>query len=452
MEFLTTTFEQALSGSPVLAFLLVYLAGLATSFTPCVLPMLPVAVGVITASARKREFVDGRVVDTVTSRSRALLMGLFYALGLAAMFSILGLFAAISGKAVFGMLASSPWTYAVLAVIMLLLALWLLLGDRISPEGALMNWALTMDPASGAYTHSGPLARSLRWYSQTQGGGAAVTFAFGFLSGIIAGPCTAPVIAAVLAYIAGVGAVVYGVALMFVYALGLATLMVAAGVSATLSFRLSRKGRVAQVVKITFVSVMLLMVAYFGYQAASVAGWLAGDHGEVGAPMYRILDADPEGAAPPEVYQVGAIFPDFSFVRYVPPADDSQAEEAPKTKRFRDYRGKVLFITFWGSWCAACIEEIPEVKALQRHFADNPNVVILSVQVQDALKDAPGHIARLGITYPVLIDDQDKLCDERLSLMAYPYNMVIGPDGKIEMASGLLPKDTRERIAALIKN
>jgi thiol:disulfide interchange protein DsbD len=460
MEYLTETFELALSGSPLVAFALVYLAGLATSLTPCVLPMLPMAVGIITASARKREFVDGKVVDTVISRSRALMMGLSYALGLSLMFTLLGLLAALSGKAIFGMLAASPYTYATLSVLMLLLAIWLLWGERLSPEGAMLNYANEIDPRTGSYLHKGKFARVLRWYTQTQGGGALITFAFGFLSGIIAGPCTAPVIAAVLAYVAKVGTIGYGVALMFVYAMGLATLMVVAGVSATLSFKISKKSVIGQYVKYAFSVIMFGMMLYFGYQAAAVAGWIGGDYSDSAAPMYRITWADGAGLKAPDVYQIGSIFPDFTYEVFAPtaaektdlhPADSAEIKDESEkpivaVKRFSQHRGKVVFITFWGSWCKACLEEVPHINELKNRYADNPDFIILSVEVQDGLESAPGFIARFGITYPVLIDDQGKLSEDRLELSTYPYNIIIDRNGKIGMAEGYLPKDIGARI------
>src|ERR1700694_6025168 len=88
------------SGVGAGTFLVLYLAGVLTSLTPCVYPLIPITVGVFGARQTER-------------RARSILLSATYVGGIAAMYSGLGLFAALSGKA-FGSVLSSPWVIAVL--------------------------------------------------------------------------------------------------------------------------------------------------------------------------------------------------------------------------------------------------------------------------------------------------------------------------------------------------
>ncbi len=443
MEAITQQFEAALAGSPALAFILVYLAGIMTSFTPCVLPLFPVAVGTITASARKREFVDGKMIETVTSKGRALLMGLFYALGLASMFSILGLVAALSGKAVFGTLASSPIAYIVLAALMALLALWLWKGDRVDPGASIQNWAFQGGEQPGI------LRRAVRWYSSTQGGGGATTFAFGFISGILAGPCTAPVIALVLTYVAKVGAVGYGVALMFVYAMGLATLMVVAGASATMATRLRTKGNVAQAVKLVFLAVIVGMFGYYMYQAAYFGGILGTTQAGKEAQLYRIISVSDTGAPAVKTLEVGQTLPDFSY-RAESEAETTTPENKPKVFNLKDLRGKVVYLPFWGVWCKECVQEIPLVKQFEAQYGNDDQVVLLSINVLDTPERVASFVSEKKLNYPVVMDVEESLV-ERLGAVAMPLNLIVGPDGKIAYSGSAFPKNHKQLIDTLLK-
>src|SRR6266478_9485419 len=83
-------------------FAILFLAGVLTSLTPCVYPLIPITVGVF--GARQAEH-----------RARSVALSATYVGGIAVTYSALGVFAALSGKA-FGSVLSSPWVVAVLAV------------------------------------------------------------------------------------------------------------------------------------------------------------------------------------------------------------------------------------------------------------------------------------------------------------------------------------------------
>src|SRR5256885_10325120 len=93
--------QQLLNGNPLLALPALFLGGVLTSLTPCVYPMIPITAAI----------VGGQSAGVVpTSRTRPLLLTLAYVVGLALVYSALGVFAGITGT-LFGSVSTNPWLY-----------------------------------------------------------------------------------------------------------------------------------------------------------------------------------------------------------------------------------------------------------------------------------------------------------------------------------------------------
>ena len=190
-------------------FAVLFLAGVLTSLTPCVYPLIPITVSIF--GARKAEH-----------RARSAALSAVYVGGIAATYSALGLFAALSGKA-FGSALSSPAVIAVLAVFLVALA-------------ASMFGAFEIALPSG-------LQQKL---AGVQGTGFAGAFGMGLVAGLIAAPCTGPVLAGVLAYVATQRSAVLGFWMLFTYAIGMGLLFFILGAT---SLRLPRSGAWMETVK-----------------------------------------------------------------------------------------------------------------------------------------------------------------------------------------------------------
>ena len=197
------------SGVGAGTFAILYLAGLLTSLTPCVYPLIPITVGIF--GARKTE-----------SRARAAALSGSYVAGIAVTYSSLGLFAALSGRA-FGGALSTPLVSVLLVALLFALAASMF----------------------GAYEIDLPQALKQR-LSSVRGAGFAPAFLMGMLAGVIAAPCTGPVLAGVLAFVATTRSAALGFWMLFTYALGLGTLFFALGAT---SMKLPRSGAWMEVVK-----------------------------------------------------------------------------------------------------------------------------------------------------------------------------------------------------------
>src|SRR5882762_2531045 len=207
-------------GVGTVTFAVLFLAGVLTSLTPCVYPLIPITVSVF--GARQAEH-----------RARSVALSATYVGGIALTYSALGIFAALSGRA-FGSALSSPWVVAVLAVFLLILA-------------ASMFGAFEMTlPAS--------LEAKL---SVVRGAGFAHAFAMGLVAGVIAAPCTGPVLAGVLTFVATSRSAALGFWMLFSYALGMGLLFFVLG---TTSLKLPRSGAWMEAVK-TVLGVALVAAA-----------------------------------------------------------------------------------------------------------------------------------------------------------------------------------------------
>ena len=228
MDFSALTGQ--LSSSPLLALGVVYLAGVLTSFTPCVYPMIPITVAI----------VGGQTVDGPMSRWRPLALTLTYAIGLAAVYAALGLFAGLSGT-IFGSISSNPWLYFVMANLLLVAALAMLDVIPVRLPASLVQRAATMGTA----------------------GRFSGAFAMGAMSGLVAAPCSAPVMAAVLTWVSTTRSATLGFVYLFVFSLGMTTLIIVAGVSAGALARLPRAGAWMVWIKRIFALTMIAVAEYY---------------------------------------------------------------------------------------------------------------------------------------------------------------------------------------------
>ena len=179
--------EQIITLYPLVAFGAVFLAGVISSASPCVLATIPLVVG----------FVGGYANG---DRMKAFRYSLAFILGLSLTFTAFGAAAGLLGT-MFGTLGG-PW-YLIAGAIALVMG------------GQMM----------GFYEIRLPIKRDFK----PKQGGIVGSFLLGLFFGVVSSPCATPVLVVLLTLVAGKGKVIYGVTLLFCYAIGHCLLMLFAG-------------------------------------------------------------------------------------------------------------------------------------------------------------------------------------------------------------------------------
>ena len=229
-----TNFLPSLSGSPLKAIPFVFLGGVLTSLTPCIYPMIPITAAIVGGTS----VADPQAVRP--PRWRPLVLTLSYVLGLALVYSALGLFAGLTGT-LFGSVSTNPWLYLAMANLLLLAALAMLDVLPVRVPASILERASTAGTAgrvSGAFT-------------------------MGAMSGLVAAPCSAPVMAAVLTWVSSTKSAALGFVYLFVFSLGMCTLLVVVGLSSGAISRLPRAGLWMVWIKRFFAFVMIGVAEYY---------------------------------------------------------------------------------------------------------------------------------------------------------------------------------------------
>ncbi|MEJ2339720.1 MAG: cytochrome c biogenesis protein CcdA [Gemmatimonadales bacterium] len=226
--------SETLSSSPLLALVTLFGAGLVTSLTPCVYPMIPITASVIAGTAEQGQ-----------SRARTVGLTLTYAAGLALFYAVLGLLAGLTGT-LFGTVSASPWARLAIGNLLLIFALAMLDVIPVRVPQRLMEWA-----------------------GRRGGGTYGAVFVLGASSGIVAAPCGAPAFAVVLTWVAATRAGAMGFLYLFVFSLGMTALLVAVGLFSGALSRLPRSGvwmlwikRVAAVIMLGVAQYYFVMAGY----------------------------------------------------------------------------------------------------------------------------------------------------------------------------------------------
>lgn len=94
-----------------------------------------------------------------------------------------------------------------------------------------------------------------------------------------------------------------------------------------------------------------------------------------------------------------------------------------------DYKGKVVFIDFWATWCPPCRASIPKVEALYEEYKDNEDFVILGINMQEDKDTIMKFMDKQEISYPVLLGDKKVIATFKIS--AIPQFFIIDKKGEV---------------------
>jgi thiol:disulfide interchange protein DsbD len=391
--------EAALKSGKLLVILPLFaLLGLGLSFTPCVLPMVPILSSIIVGEG-----------DT-GNRRRGLLLSVTYALGMAIVYTALGVAAGLAGEGLAGAL-QNPWVLGTFALLMALLSLSMFGFYELQVPAALQSKLSTVS-------------------NRQSSGKLAGVFVMGAISALIVGPCVAAPLAAALVYISQSRDVVIGGSALFAMAVGMSVPLILVGVSA--GALLPKAGMWMDAVK-RFFGVLMLAVGWWLVSpvlpgAVQMMGWAALF---VGYGMYLLMHSGQWVAK-----SAGVVFAVLGVAQLVGVVSGGRdplaplahlagakaAHEAPlafqrvKTVQQLDAvlaqtGGKTAMLDFYADWCVSCkeMEKLTFVDPKVR--AKLANTLLLQVDVTANDADDKAMLKRFGLFGPpgiILFDQQGK--------------------------------------------
>lgn len=228
MFFDTKSLENILGTNLFLAFLFVFIAGILTSFSPCIFPMIPITLAILNQDAERR------------SRTQNFLVSLSYVHGIATTYSLLGLVAASTGS-VFGASLGKPWVIFIMCCLFLAMSLSLYgLFDLQVPHHI----------------------RKLHGANHKKQGylGAYIS---GLIAGVVASPCVGPVLVGILTFVASTQNKILGFMILFTYAMGMGLIFLFLGVFTEVTRKLPRSGPWLEATKFIMGSLMLGVFYYY---------------------------------------------------------------------------------------------------------------------------------------------------------------------------------------------
>ena len=427
----------------------VFIQGLLSFFSPCVLPLVPLYLGYLSGGLGAESAVSGGSAGKETQKGsggRLFFRVLFFALGISAAFFILGLGASAAGTFFKEQRMLFARIGGVLVILFGLYQFGVFGRSRLLSEEHRIPFRLEKMTMS-------PLTALIMGF----------TFSFAWT------PCVGPALASVLLMAGSAQTSAKGFLLIGVYTLGFILPFLAAGLftAKMLGFFRKHRNAVRYTVKaggVLMVFMGLLMVtgtlnSITGY-LSSVQGGMVSDtdsgQGEEDAEQQEAdtgsakqdpdedTDNDSAGA------QTDPGEEDGDAERRTAAFDFELADQYGNTHRLSDYRGKVVFLNFWATWCGPCRSEMPDIQKLYEEYSaqgEAAEVVILGAAApgmgqEGSWDEIAGFMEENGYTYPVLMDTEYEMFSW-YGISAFPTTFMIDKEGYIY---GYVPGQMTEEI------
>ncbi|MBN8550674.1 MAG: thioredoxin family protein [Deltaproteobacteria bacterium] len=331
------------SGSALTQLFAAFNAGILTSLTPCIYPLIPITLAIFGCCKE-------------VSRRQRFFLALCYVLGIAATYTLLGVISAKTGG-IFGSFLSNPWAIAVLSILLILLALFSLDIVKLSALSKLQNSA-----------------------SRIGGKGFRGAFLMGTVSGFVAAPCAGPVLVVILGVAAAQQSSAWGALLLFTYALGMGLLFILLALFPLLLDRLPRSGNWLHAVKFLTAALLFAVVLFITqpFHVPYVLETLSDYHWALFvvailsffAAMwaYRLHHGALKCVA-------AILFACSAFYLTLPAPQHSWAARIEEGLSAAEQRSTLVMVDMYADWCAACKEldaktfSDPEVKERLAKFA-----------------------------------------------------------------------------------
>lgn len=403
--------------------LTVFLQGLLSFFSPCVLPLVPLYISYLAGGA-KRVDDQGRIFYP---RKKVMLNTLFFVIGISFTFFLLGM-----GVTSLGRFFSDNriWFARISGIVMIFFGLYQL---------GLFGRSKKLDRE-----HRLPFQLN-RWSMNP-----VTALILGFTFSFAWTPCVGPTLGSVLLMASSSGSSQAGMLLIGVYTLGFVIPFLAVGLftGAVLGFFRKYQKVVQYTVKVggillVFMGIMTLtgmvngITSYLSSQGTSAqtqteqpAAEKKDSDGE-DKDNHSVSDSDTSDTAEAEENKEEKTpAPDFTLV-----------DQNGETHKLSDYKGKTVFLNFWATWCPPCRQEMPDIQALYETYGENKEDLIVLGVANPKTNDHPnnqdetqekvaGFLSENGYTYPVAMDTTGDVFSA-YGISSFPTTFMIDKEGNV---------------------
>lgn len=418
---------NALVSADSINLLLVFAEGLLSFFSPCVIPLIPIYVGYLSGSA-------GHDAGTPFPRRKVFAHTVFFVLGISFAFFILGMsFTALGtffqhNKALFSRIGG---------IVIFLLGL-----------------------SQIGFFEIPFLQRERRFHlpARFRRVNPFIAFIMGFTFSFAWTPCVGPALSSVLIMASGARTKALGNLLVLVYALGFVIPFLLLGLFTAQVLRFIERNKKLMRYTIKAGGVLLMLIGLMTF-----TGWMNGITGYLSSASNPSGASSGQSAVPPQDAQENsgapssATQPPKEESEVLPAFDFTLTDQYGTQHTLSDYKGKVVFLNFWATWCPPCKTEMPHIGQLYQEYGQNTGDVVFLGVANPQTEEAPYNadvkqeeIERFltdnSLTFPVVFDTtSDVFLDYQIN--SFPTTFMIDRDGNIYgYVSGGLTKDMMKSI------
>lgn len=398
----------------------VFVQGLLSFFSPCVLPLVPLYLGYLSGGLNfGLNTVDHESggASAAHAKIRLFVRVLFFTLGISSAFFVLGLGASAAGS----FLGEHRMLFARIGGVLIILF------------GLYQLGVFGISSVFGG-EHRIPLRFEKMTMSPLTALIMGFTFSFAWT------PCVGPALTSVLLMAGSAQTETLGFLLIGVYTLGFILPFLAAGIftAQLLGFFRRHMKAVRYTVKIGGVLMILMGVLMFTGKMNDITGYLSA------VPSATEQEAEKDESENESERQLTP----------APQADLELVDQFGNTHTLSDYKGKVVFLNFWATWCGPCRNEMPDIQKLYEEYlaqGEDAEVVILGIAgpgmgQEGSSEEIAAFMKENGYSYPVLMDVSGEMFTQ-YGISAFPTTFMIDKNGNVYgYVSGQMTEDIMRSI------
>ena len=396
-------------------FFLVFIQGFLSFFSPCVIPLIPIYIGYLAGNAKIEE-TDGTIKY---NKKKVFIQTLSFVIGISFAFFILGM--SFSALGVF--FEKNKFIFTKIAgVIIIILGLFQLGIFNFS----FLNREFKLHPKL-KYSNMNPF----------------VAFIMGFTFSFAWTPCIGPTLSSVLILASNASSRLQGNLLVAVYSLGffIPFLILGLFTSQTLNFLKSKKKLINYTIKAA--GILLIIIGAMTF--------LGLNNNFSSAQPKKQIESNESAKTPNNQDEEKNQGNQDNQDKVIKAIDFKLKDQYGKEHTLSEYKGKVVFINFWGTWCPPCRSELPNIEEIYKQYNENKNdVIILTITnpggQEKSISGIKSFVKKNKFTFPVLFDETGDTFRE-YGISSFPTTYMIDKNGNVHgYVRGALNKEYMESI------